>query len=117
MTPPPPPPPNSGVTTGAGVSAVGLTIADVDARIIALVASEVAESNIPVGASPFLYQNVTQRPCTVLISGGTVTTISFSRDGVTFYLVGVLAGSFHLSPGDFLRVVYILAPTMTLVPF
>lgn len=79
--------------------------------------SGVAPSNIPVGASPFTYQNVLSNPVSVMISGGTVTTISYSRDNVTYFLAGLLAGMFHLSPGDFLKVVYVLVPNMTLIPF
>lgn len=81
------------------------------------VASSIAPSNIPVGASPFTYQNTLPGPASVMISGGTVTTISFSRDNVTYFLVGLLGGMFHLSPGDFLKVAYVLASTMTLIPF
>lgn len=79
--------------------------------------SGVAPSNISVGGSPFTYQNSLSGPCTVIVQGGTVTTISYSRDGVSFFVVGLLAGMFHLGAGDFLRVVYVLVPTMTLIPF
>lgn len=79
--------------------------------------SGTAPSGITVGGSPFTYQNTSGLCGCVIISGGTVTTISWSRDGAIFFLVGLLAGQFHLSPGDFLRVVYILAPTMTFFPF
>lgn len=78
--------------------------------------SGIAPSNIVVGASPFTYQNAIVNPVNILVSGGTVTTISISRDGINFFGVGLLTGQFHLSPGDFLRIVYVLAPTMTLIP-
>jgi hypothetical protein len=81
------------------------------------ICSGLSPSNIPVGASPFTYQNPITGPANVLISGGTVTSISYSRDGSTFFLVGLLAGQVHLSTGDFVRIVYVLAPTMTLIPF
>lgn len=79
--------------------------------------SGLAPSGITVGASPFTYQNTSNIHVDVLISGGTVTTISISRDGVNFFAVGLLAGQYRLSPGDSVRVVYVLAPTMTLIPF
>lgn len=74
-------------------------------------------SAISVGASPFTYQNTAPNPGLVIVSGGTVTTISYSRDGTNFFLVGLLAGMYHMSPGDQIRVVYVLTPQMTFVPF
>lgn len=81
------------------------------------IASGISPSGISVGGSPFTYQNALLAPVNVLISGGTVTTISYSRDGSAFFIVGILAGQVHLSPGDFVRIVYVLAPIMTLIPF
>jgi len=52
----------------------------------------------------------------VLLSGGTVSAVAFSRDGVTYYATGETAGQFTLSAQDFLRVTYSVAPTMTFVP-
>ncbi len=75
-----------------------------------------APSNIVVGASPFVYQNTTIYPADVIVSGGTVSEIAFSRDNVTYYVIGTTAGMFQLSPNDYLRVTYTAAPTMTLVP-
>lgn len=72
---------------------------------------------ITVLASPFTYQNVSGGPGCIIVSGGTVTTISWSRDGAGFLLVGLLAGMFYIGSGDFLRVAYVLAPTMTFFPF
>lgn len=79
-------------------------------------ASGLPATGIVVGASAFTYQNTLAQPVTVLVSGGTVTTIEISRDGSTFFLVGLLAGQFRLSPNDKLRVTYAVAPTMTMVP-
>ena len=69
-----------------------------------------------VGASPFLIQNTTDRDVDIIVTGGTVSAIDFSRDNATFYAVGQAAGMFRLSPFDYLRVTYSVAPTMTLVP-
>ena len=73
-------------------------------------------SVITVGASPFSFINTESVPIEVFISVGTVTTIEFSRDGVTFDLVGLLAGQFRLNPGDRLRVTYAVVPTMVYYP-
>jgi hypothetical protein len=71
---------------------------------------------ITVGASPYTFQNTNTYPADVIVNGGTVSAVAFSRDNVTFYTVGQINGMFALSPYDFLRVTYTLAPTMTLVP-
>ena len=72
--------------------------------------------NVVVGASPFTIQNTTGNPVDIIVTGGTVSAIAFSRDNVTFYGVGSTAGVFWLSPYDYLRVTYTVAPTITLVP-
>lgn len=72
--------------------------------------------NITPGASPYTYQNTNTYPADVIVSGGTVSAIAFSRNNVTFYTTGGTTGMFQLSPYDFLRVTYTVAPTMTLVP-
>jgi hypothetical protein len=69
-----------------------------------------------VGASPFTFQNTTGRSVDLIVTGGTVSAIAFSRDNITFYGVGSTAGVFWLSPYDYLRVTYTVAPTITLVP-
>lgn len=65
--------------------------------------------------SPYTIQNVTQRLMNILVSGGTVTLVEFSRDGSTWFGMGLLAGQFELDPADSLRITYILAPTVTAV--
>lgn len=78
--------------------------------------SSAAPSNITVTASAFKYQNTEVFDIDVIVSGGTVTVIEFSRDDATYYTIGLIAGMFRLSPSDFLRVTYAVAPTMTKVP-
>lgn len=70
--------------------------------------SEVA---LTVGASPFTYQALIKGQ--VIISGGTVSAIAISRDGVTFYSTGQTAGTFQLCTGDRIRVTHTGAPSMT----
>lgn len=75
-------------------------------------------SAIVVGASPFTYTNALAVPADVMISGGTVLTISIQRaTGGGFILAGLLAGQYHTQPGDQIRITYVVAPTMTLMPF
>lgn len=69
---------------------------------------------ITVGASPYTY--VATLGGTVIVDGGTVSEIDFSRDGVTFYNTGVTAGMLPVSQGDQLVVTWSGKPTMTFVP-
>ncbi len=72
---------------------------------------------IAVGASAFVYPNTQAFPITVLVSGGTVTSIEISRNGGSSYtLAGLIAGQYSLQPGDQMRVTYAVAPTMTMIP-
>lgn len=73
-------------------------------------------SAITVTASPFTYQNTSGFPVDVLVSGGGVSALDISRDGTTWYSAGSFYGATTLSPNDQLRVTYVAAPTMTLVP-
>ena len=73
-------------------------------------------SAIYVGASPFTYINNTGYPADVIVSGGGVSLLEFSRNGVTFFSTGSFYGMFTLSPYDRLRVTYQTPPQMTLVP-
>lgn len=75
--------------------------------------STAAASTQTVTASPYTYQNASNQRQQVVISGGTVLTISISRDGTTFILAGVLAGTFLLNPGDYLRMTYVAVPIFT----
>lgn len=72
-------------------------------------------NSITPGASPYAYQNPTSWDQNVVVKGGTVTKIEYSRDDSTYYDVGVTAGMFVVFPGDFLRVTYAVAPTMTAI--
>ena len=92
------------------------TPSDATRRPIKLSNSAVAPSNITVTASPMTYQNTTGYDADIIISGGILTIIEFTRDNATFYTAGFLAGVLKLSPNDRVRVTYTVAPTMTLVP-
>ena len=73
-------------------------------------------TDVTPGASPYTYQNTSGRSGDIIVAGGTVSDIAFSRDNATFYGVGAVSGVFPLSAYDFLRVTYVVAPTMTFIP-
>ena len=73
-------------------------------------------AGVTPGASPYTYQNTSGRPGDMIVSGGAVSAVAFSRDNATFYGVGAVSGVFPLSAYDFLRVTYTVAPTMTFIP-
>lgn len=64
-------------------------------------------------ASPMVYQNKNQERQQFLATGGTVSDLSFSRDGTTYYTIGSLSGGIVLSPGDYIKITYTIAPTIT----
>lgn len=68
-----------------------------------------------VGASPYVYTNRTGNDQSVIVQGGTVSKIEYSRNGGAFIDVGTVAGMFQLSPLDSLRVTYTVVPTITVV--
>ena len=92
------------------------TPSDATRRRLNISNEAVLPSNISVTASPFTYQNTTAYDGDVIISGGTVGNIEFTRDNTNFYTTGLLTGVLQLSPNDRVRVTYTVAPTMTLVP-
>ena len=75
-----------------------------------------APTGITLTGSPFTYVNTSDLLVDVMISGGGMTNLEFSRDGVTFFNTGSYYGMFGLSPGDQLRATYVSPPTITLVP-
>lgn len=93
-----------------------ITMPNVNVDLGKLTNSTVAPSDITVTASPFTYQNTTAFNGDVIISGGTVSNIEFTRNNTIFYTVGFIEGVLRLSPSDRVRVTYTVAPTMTLVP-
>lgn len=72
------------------------------------------ESVITPGASPYIYS--AQVKGSVIVSGGTISLIEFSRNGVTFYATGQMSGMFTLNAQDRLRVTYTVVPGMIFVP-
>ena len=72
---------------------------------------------ISVGVSPFIWQNSNNFSVNVIISGGTLSAVDYSRDGVTYTPAGSGATIVHLNVGDFVRVTYVLIPSsMVAIP-
>jgi hypothetical protein len=71
-------------------------------------------SSVVVGNSPFAFQSTV--PGNIAVNSGTVSLIEISRDGLNFFATGLLGGMFFLCPGDFIRVTYAVASTMTWFP-
>lgn len=69
---------------------------------------------LTLGASPFTYQAVIRGQLNV--AGGTVSAISLSRDGTTFFTAGITSGFVQMDAGDFARVTYSVAPVLTYFP-
>lgn len=65
--------------------------------------------------SPFSYANDTDFDLDVIVSGGTVDSVGFSRDGAAYYAVPT-SGFVRLNPGDSVRVTFTVAPDITLIP-
>lgn len=122
---------------GSGIN-IGLTAFD---AICAYLASEVSAGNIDVVtpysfanaqswpqirsvlgmpsrlaitplASPYSHINSGYEPIVLMVSGGTVSAIEYSKDGSTFDSTGQTSGQFFVSPGDRLRITYSVAPAI-----
>lgn len=72
------------------------------------------ETALTVTASPFSYAFTAKG--FVIISGGAVSNIMFSRTPAVFYLTGQTAGVFPGAQNDVLKVTYTGKPLMTFVP-
>ncbi len=68
-------------------------------------------------ASPMTYTNSTGRDQDVIITGGTVTSITFNRSGATPITTGLTTGMLRLAHGDGFTLTYSAGtPVLTLVP-
>lgn len=89
-----------------------------DAALLAILAQMARGTSTPlpfgitVSASPFTYQ--APFAGTVLISGGTVSAVQFSRDHTTFFDYPH-AGPVQVATGDIVKVTYTGLPTMTMI--
>lgn len=72
------------------------------------------EIPIVAGASPFTYQ--APKKGYVIITGGTVTKIEFSRTPGVWYTTGQTTGMFSVNANDNLRATFSALPQMILIP-
>ncbi len=70
--------------------------------------------DIAATASPMTYTAPVRG--SLIVQGGTVSQVEFSRDGVTLYDTAQTQGIFPLSAADQLTITYSVAPTMTFIP-
>ncbi len=68
--------------------------------------------SLTLTASPADVINTGFTPMRLFVSGGTVSAITYSRDGTTFDATGATSGAFDVAPGDRLRITYTVAPTV-----
>lgn len=71
-------------------------------------------SVVTLGSSPFTYKAPVGG--VVIIQGGTVTQVQFSRDGASFFITGQTNGMFPVSQGDSLVVTFSVPPNITFAP-
>jgi hypothetical protein len=72
--------------------------------IVASSSYSTAPANQEAGASPYTYTNSNAYVEDVMVAGGTVTAIDFSRNGSTWYATGLIINTVTLSPGDKIKI-------------
>lgn len=72
------------------------------------------EKAVALTASPFTYAATAKG--SLIVSGGTVSLIQFTRNGTTLYNTGQVSGMFTLNAADRLIITYTVAPTIIFVP-
>jgi hypothetical protein len=73
-----------------------------------------SEMVLAVAASPFSYAYPSKG--FLIVSGGTVSVIMFSRTPGTFYLTGQIAGVFPGAQNDVLKITYSVKPAVVFIP-
>lgn len=68
---------------------------------------------VTVGASPYTFTSLGSGYA--LLSGGTVSSVTWSRDGSTYYATGQIAGFFPMEITDSLVITYTVLPTLTFI--
>jgi hypothetical protein len=102
----------SGIQGGIAGQRFHLTLAEYQNLNIR---SHAAPFAITPGVTPYLYQNTQVYDLDVLLNGS-VASVTFSRDNVTFFPITPLPGIITLSPGDYVLVGYVGVLQMTGVP-
>ena len=73
-----------------------------------------AEASVTLGTSPLTY--IASRKGFLIIQGGTVSMVQWSRGGIANHNTGQTQGVFPLSQGDSLVITYTGTPTLTFAP-
>ena len=73
-----------------------------------------SELAVPVTASPWTYTAPAKG--FVIVTGGTVSLIQFSRTTGTFYPTGQTSGTFPVSLNDQIKITYSAVPNVVFVP-
>lgn len=69
-----------------------------------------------VGSSPWTYTNSQPYAVIAIVRSGTVSAVELTKDGLTFYNIGITSGPVRI-PGLWrMRVTYTSAPTVTVLP-
>lgn len=71
-------------------------------------------ATVMVTASPFVFTAAVQG--SLLVAGGPVTLIEYSKDGTTWFPMGIVQGPIQLVPKDQVRITYTHAPAVTFFP-
>ncbi|OWT68255.1 hypothetical protein CEY04_27940 [Achromobacter sp. HZ28] len=94
---------------------VGANIKVIDCPAFAMMYGSVGDyvpaQDVTVTASPFTYTNNDPYAENVIISGGTISGITFIRNGVS-HALGLSSGSFVLNPGDAIQISYSVTPAV-----
>jgi hypothetical protein len=109
----------SPITLNASVGTAGQVLTSAGAGATPTWTTPSNYTTAPIAISPgtgVAYRNATGYPLQVLVSGGTVTAISISRDNATYYDIGVIAGAVMLAKNDYIKLTYSSAPTITGFP-
>lgn len=71
---------------------------------------------VTVTASPFTFINPENCPVVAFVSGGLVSELTFSRDGLIFDSCSASAGTVALNPSDRIVITYSTAPNVVYYP-
>lgn len=107
-------PPNNALVDDRGVIASNWWRFLLNVSNQAMGVNQTPPGTVTPTASPFIFTTPAQG--TLLVSGGPVTLIEYSKDGTTWYPMGVTNGPLHLVPNDRVRITYSNAPAVTFFP-
>lgn len=76
----------------------------------------VTQPSMPtVSVGDYLFKNNKGMPVRAIVVGGTVSALSVSLDGVTFYPLGMVSGAVMIMPNETLRISNTVAPQLRLI--